>query len=55
MSVRHVVIAALMIVIAILAVQFAVTSFESQSYQDVDEDKGPPGAGTFIKKDRRSE
>lgn len=54
MSFRHVLIAALMVLIAIVAVQFAVTSFENRSYQDVDEDRGPPGAGTFIKEDKRS-
>lgn len=54
MRLRHVVIGALMILIAIVAVQFAVTSFENRASQDVDEDRGPPGAGTFIKEDKRS-
>jgi hypothetical protein len=53
MRLRHIVIGALMIVFAIFAVQFAVTSFENQSYQEVDEDSGPPGAGTFIKEEKR--
>jgi hypothetical protein len=54
MRLRHIVIGALMIVIAIFLVQFAVTSFENRSYQDVDEKAGPPGVGTFIQEEKRS-
>jgi hypothetical protein len=54
MSFRHVLIGALMIIIAIVVVQFAVTSFENRSYQDVDEKAGPPCAGTFIQEEKRT-
>lgn len=49
----HLLLAALLVAAAVIGVQLVVTNFENRSYQEVDENGGPPGVGTFIHADQR--